>query len=193
MNRGNERRKKNRSGLLHFSFSLSLPSLPAFFFSRPQRARESSFIFVSSFKQKNHNVRSPARPPRLSGAGGRGGPFARSCSHRPPRPRGGQKGRGPPHRGTIVEPIALGFERENWSFRALAEVHETREEMRRVDDETKYSPTDDADVFFLTLSPPQFFPFHTRIPPQNRLRSAPRRPPRWPSSGSAARRATPTS
>ena len=58
-------------------------------------------------------------------------------------------------------------------------------------------PRPSSDVFCFCFSPLShsvlFICTHSLSVSQNRSRSGPRRPPRWPSSGSAARRGTPTS
>jgi hypothetical protein len=110
-----------------FSFLLLLPLYSSL--SRPFPSRESEGFLFSTFRRSksSNNVRSPARPPRFLRAGG--GPARRRPSpHRPPRPRGGQEGRGPPYRGTVDSPCRWFQSRLHFATSLPAEAHETREE-----------------------------------------------------------------
>ena len=139
-----------------------LPVSPLAFF--PARARAELLLSLSAVSKRDfRNVRSPARPPRIPGAGG--GPSrcrrrSGCCPHRPPRPRGGQEGRGPPHRGTFVlsRPEASA-ELEIWSIGARAEAHETREsgDKRKIFEVACYKKTPPT-CLSLTLA----FPLPTR-------------------------------
>ena len=182
-----------------FSFFSSLSLSPRFSLS-PLRARASSFLSNES-KRDVSNVCSPARPPRVPRAGG-GPARRRRRPHRPPRPRGSQEGRGPPPRGTVV-PIAKllpGGKTGRLKLQRRRTRPANREEKKRAYlllQLARRRPRPSSDVFCFCFSPLShsalFICTHSLSVSQNRSRSGPRRPPRWPSSGSAARRGTPTS
>lgn len=114
--------------LSHFYSFLLLPLYSSL--SRPFPSRESEGSLFSTFRRSksSNNVRSLARPPRFPRAGGGGPARRRPSPHRPPRPRGGQEGRGPPYRGTVDSPRRWCQSRLHFATSLPAEAHETREE-----------------------------------------------------------------